>query len=611
MGGGIWSMHFVGMLAFSLPCGVRYDPLQTILSMIPGMLASGVALSVISRPKTSLRRLSLGALLMGAGIGAMHYWGMAAMRPDALLRYDPMMVGVSVLAAVGLAYASLGVRARLMPTRMKGFVSTLAAASIMGCAVAGMHYTAMQASIFYPLAGPQLVGHGLPQTMLALTVAGIGVLLAVGTLAAAFAGEQREVANRLMAELVQRKLLEKDLIKAREQAEAANMAKSQFLAVMSHEIRTPLNGVLGMAQAMALNPLTEQQKERLEVIQKSGATLLSVLNDLLDLSKIEAGHLELEQAPFNIQSVAAGAYSTFTTIANASGVSFSMTIEPEAEGQWLGDSVRVRQILYNLISNALKFTSEGRVHVRVDARPTPASKALLITVADTGIGIAPEVLPNLFEKFVQADSTMTRRFGGTGLGLTICRQIAEMMGGTIEVESKLGEGSTFRVFLPLPWVGPTVTLLAPPTVSDSEHSVDAGLEGMRVLAAEDNATNQLVLKTLLHSLGLVPTLVDNGALAVEACMREAFDIVLMDIQMPQMDGVSATREIRRREAEAGVAPTPIVALSANAMKHQVAEYLAAGMDAHLAKPIEIDKLYATLLAFRVNRPVADSAAEVA
>jgi signal transduction histidine kinase/ActR/RegA family two-component response regulator len=398
-----------------------------------------------------------------------------------------------------------------------------------------------------------------------------------------------------------------ELTVAKDAAEEANVMKSQFLANMSHEIRTPLNGVLGMALVMAMNPLTEAQKERLEVIQKSGANLLSVLNDLLDLSKIEAGRLELEQAPFDIEEVANGAYSTLTSIANAAGVSFALIIDPEAGGRWEGDSVRVRQVLYNLISNALKFTSEGQVEVRIGAVSSEDGKRLAISVADTGIGISPEALPRLFEKFVQADNTMTRRFGGTGLGLTICRQIVELMGGMITVDSTLGEGTTVHVLLPLPWLGPTVRLPSPPAVSDVDESRELGLEGLRILAAEDNVTNQLVLKTILHSLGLEPVIVDNGQEAVDRWSQSPFDLILMDIQMPVLDGVAATREIRRREAEAGAGRTPIVALSANAMKHQVAEYLAAGMDAHLAKPIQIDRLYATLAAARTGPGLAESA----
>jgi signal transduction histidine kinase/CheY-like chemotaxis protein len=396
-----------------------------------------------------------------------------------------------------------------------------------------------------------------------------------------------------------------DLTDARDAAQEANLVKSQFLANMSHEIRTPLNGVLGMAQVLATSELSPTQAEQIDVIQKSGATLLSVLNDLLDLSKIEAGRMELESAPFDIVEVAQGAYATFTSIANASGVSFSLTVDEAAAGLWRGDSVRVRQVIYNLISNALKFTSEGEVRVSIESAPSVAGKDLMITIRDTGIGIAPEALATLFDKFVQADSTMTRRFGGTGLGLTICKQIVELMGGAIAVKSRLDHGTTIGVRLPLPWLGPVFPLPAPPA---ADETPETSLEGMRVLAAEDNATNQLVLKTVLHSLGVQPVVVENGRLAVEAWARESFDLILMDVQMPEMDGVAATQEIRRREAQACAGRTPIVALSANVMKHQVAEYLAAGMDAHLAKPINVASLYDALLAIRTGREFSQAEA---
>ena len=416
--------------------------------------------------------------------------------------------------------------------------------------------------------------------------------------------------NTLLAELtaydLQLRRAMDELTVARDQAEQANVMKTQFLANMSHEIRTPLNGVLGMAQVMALSPLTEPQAERLAVIRKSGEMLLSVLNDLLDLSKIEAGLMTLEQAPFDMDEVAAGAYATFTSIANASGVSFSMTIAPEAAGRWRGDSLRIGQILYNLISNALKFTREGSVEVRVASVGAAAHEALSISVIDTGIGIPQHALPKLFDKFVQADSSITRRFGGAGLGLAICRRIVELMGGTITVESQPGQGAAFHVVLPLAWLGPTIRLPSPPVGFGAADDDGPGLEGLRILAADDNATNQLVLKTVLQSFGLEPVMVEDGRMALEAWARERFDLILMDIQMPEMDGVAATREIRRRERDGHTGRTPIIAVSANAMKHQVAEYLSAGMDAHLAKPIQIDRLYATLQAVHASRPLTQA-----
>jgi len=368
-------------------------------------------------------------------------------------------------------------------------------------------------------------------------------------------------------------------------AESANAAKSTFLATMSHEIRTPLNGVLGMAQAMAGDELSERQRDRLSVIHRSGESLLAILNDVLDLSKIEAGKLELEQVEFELAEVARGAYSAFTALANKKGLSFALDIEA-ARGRYLGDPTRLRQILYNLISNALKFTEQGEIRVTARRR----DEMLEISVKDTGVGIPPESLTKLFAKFDQLDSSTTRRFGGTGLGLAICRELAQLMAGEISVESDLGLGSTFTLRAPLPRVSDE-KIVAPSAAATPEERPEIAL---RVLAAEDNAVNQLVLKTLLHQMGVDPTVVDNGLLAVEAWESGDWDVILMDIQMPVMDGLTASAAIRNREADTGRPRTPIVALTANAMAHQVEQYIAAGMDGHVAKPLQAAELFETL-----------------
>ncbi|MDP3853778.1 ATP-binding protein [Phenylobacterium sp.] len=391
--------------------------------------------------------------------------------------------------------------------------------------------------------------------------------------------------------ITERKAAERALLQAKEDAETANRAKSTFLATMSHEIRTPLNGVLGMAQAMAMDALTDPQRERLDVIRQSGETLLAILNDVLDLSKIEAGKFELEEAPFDIAELARGAHAAFSAIAGKKGLSFDLAIAPTAQGVYRGDSTRVRQILYNLVSNALKFTEAGEVRVTVDR----AGDGLRLTVADTGIGIPPDRLASLFQKFEQADASTTRRYGGTGLGLAICRELASLMGGVVDATSLPGRGTTFVVKLPLARMGDSVPLLAPPPSPAETASVDHGEAAhLKVLAAEDNAVNQLVLRTLLQQIGIEPFIVDNGALAVEAWNHEAWDVILMDVQMPEMDGPTATAVIRAAEAAEGRPRTPIIALTANAMAHQVAEYSAAGMDGFVAKPIEVGRLFDAL-----------------
>jgi CheY-like chemotaxis protein len=393
-----------------------------------------------------------------------------------------------------------------------------------------------------------------------------------------------------MQNITARKRAERDLMKAKDAAEAANRAKSAFLATMSHEIRTPLNGVLGMAQAMAAEELSGVQRGRLDVIRQSGESLLAILNDVLDLAKIEAGKLELEEGRFDIGELTQGAVAAFTAVAQERGLAFELWVEAEAAGVYLGDSMRVRQVLYNLISNGLKFTKRGGVKVRV----SQAEGQLVLQVSDTGIGISEKQLGRLFQKFEQADATTTRRYGGTGLGLAICRELAELMGGAITADSVVGKGATFTVRLPIARVADALakTLATVAPAYEPTSNPEAG--PVRVLAAEDNAINQLVLKTLLSQAGIDLTVVADGKAALAAWECGEWDVILMDVQMPEMDGPTAARLIRAREAATGRARTPIVALTANAMSHQIAGYTDAGMDSVVPKPIEVARLFAAV-----------------
>ena len=378
-----------------------------------------------------------------------------------------------------------------------------------------------------------------------------------------------------------------ELTLAKAQAEAASEAKSQFLATVSHEIRTPLNGVLGMAQVMARDPLPQIQRERLDVVQQSGEALLVILNDILDLAKIEAGKLELEDAAFDLEPLARGALDAFSGAAEAKGLACRFEIAPAAKGSYRGDPARIRQIVYNLVSNALKFTEYGEIGVAVAATP----RGVRIAVSDTGVGIAPDRMHLMFDKFVQADASTTRRYGGTGLGLAICAELCAAMGAELNVESQVGRGSCFTLDLPIARIAASAPA---PAVPAPERRTIASDRPLRILAAEDNATNQLVLKTLLAELGADLQLVGDGAAAVEAWAAGDFDLVLMDVQMPVMDGPAATRAIREREAAEGRTPIPIIALTANAMTHQAAEYRAAGMTGFVSKPIRIADLFAAI-----------------
>ncbi|MDP3385374.1 MAG: ATP-binding protein [Phenylobacterium sp.] len=410
-----------------------------------------------------------------------------------------------------------------------------------------------------------------------------------------------------------------ELVEARDAANAANVLKSQFLANMSHEIRTPLNGVLAMADVMAMDRLPAAQRGRLEVIRQSGGLLLTVINDVLDISKIEAGKLTLVEEDFDLETVAATARASYGVLAESRGLAFSVEIDESARGPWRGDPNRIRQILGNLLSNAVKFTLTGSVSARFLADPLGG---LILTVHDTGVGVPAGKLPLLFEKFTQADSTATRRFGGTGLGLSICRELTQMMGGEIHARSREGEGSLFEVRLPLARgladTAPVASETSAPSAKVSGDMDDVAAEAapdqgdgrpLRILAAEDNPTNQQVLSAVMGSLGLEVDIVGDGAAAVAAWTDGAYDMILMDIQMPVMDGIAAAREIRTQEGLTHRPRTPIVALTANALSHQVSDYLAAGMDDHVAKPIEIAKLYETICT--VMSRADEAAAQVA
>ena len=344
---------------------------------------------------------------------------------------------------------------------------------------------------------------------------------------------------------LEKRRMEDELVQSRvavEAAEAASRLKSQFLANMSHEIRTPLNGVLGMVQVMEQERLDPLQAERLGTIRDSGRALLQILNDVLDLSKIEAGELELGVAEFDAADLVERTRAAFSGAAEAKGLKLTASLADGVAGIWMGDAARLRQILSNLISNAIKFTDAGEVSLSIARR----GDGLGFAVRDTGIGISAEALPRLFAKFSQVDDSNTRRFGGTGLGLAISRELAQMMGGDIGVESHVGAGSTFRLTLPLTWVrdaAPKPMLAAGPAAPRpaSDHPV-------RILAAEDNPTNRKVLAALLAPLGLDLTVVDDGQAAIDQWRAAAFDLILMDIQMPGVSGLAAAQAIRGYEA---------------------------------------------------------------
>lgn len=371
-------------------------------------------------------------------------------------------------------------------------------------------------------------------------------------------------------------------------AEASSRAKSEFLAHVSHEIRTPLNAVLGMSQLLAETPLNETQRRYVEVFASAGHHLQQLIEDMLDLSRVEAGRLELQAAPFDPRALAAELHALFEPRAAARGLDLHTVCEPAVPAHLHGDAKRVRQVLVNLLGNALKFTSQGEV--RLTVAPAPAHPGWVAwTVSDTGVGIAPDRQSAVFEPFTQAEASTLSRFGGSGLGLTITRRLATLMGGDVALRSEPGRGTTVTLTLPMPATdGP------PPVPAPTDPGTAVDWRGRRILLAEDNPHNVAVVQGMLADTGVALELAGDGREAVEMAARQRYDLILMDVQMPGLDGHAATREIRQAEQAAGQGAVPVLALSANAMPSDRQASLRAGCDMHLSKPIDKTALRAAL-----------------
>jgi len=407
--------------------------------------------------------------------------------------------------------------------------------------------------------------------------------------------QEREHSASLRAMLERQRQVEAALSRAKDAAEAASRAKSEFLANMSHEIRTPMNGIVGMTALTLRTSLTDTQREYLETVRTSSDALLGLIGDILDFSKIEAGKLDLEPVPFVLDEVIGNSVRVLALRAHETGLTVTYDIDDDVPATLVGDPLRLRQVLVNLVGNAIKFTEKGGVTVNValDREQDDDDVVVRVSVTDTGIGIAPDKQKLIFEAFSQADGSTTRKYGGTGLGLAISKRLVDMMGGELSVESTPGEGATFAFTAKL-------TKDTRPERTTSNGSLEAirvsnfpTLPSLSVLIAEDNPVNRTLLTRFLEGEGHRPSVARNGREAVDAIAEQRFDIVLMDIQMPEMDGFEAVSVIRKRERETG-GHLPLVAVTAHAMKGDRERCIEAGFDGYLTKPVSFTDLLATL-----------------
>jgi NO-binding membrane sensor protein with MHYT domain/CheY-like chemotaxis protein/nitrogen-specific signal transduction histidine kinase len=591
MGSGIWAMHFVGMLAFRLPIPIAFDLPLTLASLLLPIAASCLALWQVSRAELGRTRLAVSAVLMGIGINAMHYTGMAAMRMEPGIVYDPWLFALSVAIAIGASGLALWIAFRLRHNVPQVWLPRVGAAVVMGAAIVGMHYTGMAAASF-PLdsvcmAARGGVNHDGLATLVVIATFGV---LGFAMLASLF--DARLEANARVLEISQTTAVEReDLLMreraARDEAERLSALKDEFLATLSHELRTPLNAILGWASMLQRGLKDEETFKRgLETIERNARAQGQLIDDLLDMSRIISGNLRLDVQLIEPDKVVEAALGTVHPAAVAKRIDLRVDVA-RGVGTVLGDPNRLQQVMWNLLSNAVKFTPNGGM---VQVMLGRDGQDVVIRVADSGIGIEPDFLPYVFDRFRQQDASITRKHGGLGLGLSIARQLIELHGGTIAVASPgTHAGTTFTVRLPL--AEAEVAQHAPPVAAAPRGQAQGDLSGVKVLLVDDATDTLDVLQQILQHSGATIMAASSAGKALALLERERPDVIVSDIGMPDIDGFELIRRIRRRSAGAGGA-IPAIALTAFTRQDDRNKAMQAGFNDYLAKPVEPGSLVA-------------------